>query len=293
MILYLNTLVIVLVTFFWSSAYWLGESNLWQVERLMSLDLAQPWVYRQLVPILVRGVAYLGVPLDVALVLVVTLSGVGFYLAVRKLALEFYDLSNWQEIGIVAGYSVSILLLGYNRLPYDLMTACLFALALLYMWTAESGKYLLVFTLSCLNRETTFLLILLYVAFLLFSRKSIIFWRIFKTAIVQIVIYGTITYALRVVFADNSGAGLWVEPWLNILRFVNNPYTTMLHISVASVVLWLVFRGEPDKPTFWLFSFALFAPVLTVMYLVCGQAFEVRVFWELAPLAIVLSLPKP
>ena len=281
--LYLNSLIVAVVSFFWSYIYYAGG--------LYPEDYTRPFVYRQLVPLLARGIEFLGVPAGVALVVVMTLSGVGFYLALRKLAQEFYHLSNKQELYLVAGVLGSMLVMGAYRKPYDLMTALLFTLAFRYMWRGRSREYFLVFVLSCVNRETTFLLILLYVVFSWLM--SVPFWQVFKMTVCQVMIFVLITYVLRIALAEAPGSGLWIEPAENIIRFTDQPYRFLLHLGGAFLVLWWVFREEPKKPTFWLVSFVVISPVLTLMYLVCGQAFELRAFWEISPLVIVLSIPKP
>ena len=111
---YLNFTLVAVVSFFWSYIYYSGG--------LYPEDYTRPFVYRQLVPLLARGIEFFGAPAGIALVVVMTVSGVGFYLALRKLAQEFYNLSDWQELYLVGGVLVSLMVMGAYRKPYDLMT---------------------------------------------------------------------------------------------------------------------------------------------------------------------------
>lgn len=292
---YINCVFVGIVSFLWASVYWLGDSNMWQVEKLVSLDLARPWVYRQLVSFLARAYMSVGIKADWALVLIVTLSGIGFYLALRELWFTLYRYDETEEIIPVMAVFVGTLLFGYNRLPYDLTTAFLFTLAFLYIFRADKVKYLVVFTLACLNRETAFLLILFYaVLSLIFfiGYKQLSYRYTLTMLLLQVYIYTLITYCLHLAFQYNAGSTLWVEPWQNLMRFANNLLLTLLHLSVTGVILWMVFRDWKYKSTYLKLAFWVIAPVMVLMYIVCGQNYEVRVFWEIYPVVGLLMIPK-
>lgn len=284
--LYMSSVIVAVVSFFWSYIYYAGG--------LYPEDYTRPFVYRQLVPLLARGIEFFGVPAGVALVAVMTVSGVGFYLALRKLTFQFYNLSNKQELYLVVGVLVSMLVMGAYRKPYDLMTACLFTLFFYYMRTEQNAKQLLVFALSCVNRETTVLLVLFYVVYLFYLRKYPqrgyeYIWMFMS----QIYLYVLITFAVRFILSDAPGSSLWVQPVENILKFANQPYRFLLHLYGTFALLWWMSRGWEQKPEYLRYAFGLFAPILLIAHLVVGTSFELRIFWELDPLVIILSLPKP
>jgi len=284
--LYLNSLIVAVVSFFWSYIYYSGG--------LYPEDYTRPFIYRQLVPLLARGIEFFGVSAGIALVVVMTVSGVGFYLALRKLAQEFYNLSDWQELYLVGGVLVSLMVMGAYRKPYDLMTALLFTLFFYYFWTDQKAKHLLVFAFSCVNRETTFLLVLFYVVYLFpmlkYKRSR---YEIVWMSLSQIYLYVLITFAVRFILSDSVGSSLWVQPVENILKFADQPYRFLLYLLGALGLMWWMSRGWEQKPEYLRYAFGLFAPILLVAHLIVGTAFELRIFWELAPLVIILSLPKP
>lgn len=277
--------MVAIVSFLWSYIYYSG--GLWEE------DYTRPFVYRQLVPLLARGIEFLGVPGNIALIVVMTISGVGFYVALHKLASEFYYMDNRQEILLLVYLLASMLILGIFRKHYDLMTACLFASYLYCFWTDKKPEQLLIFALSCLNRETAFLLVLFYGVYLFPMLQHKLRYEIVWMFISQVYLYVLITFALRFIFASTSGSDMWIEPIKNILKFVNQPYRSLLHLLGTLGVLWWMSRDWKQKPKYLRSAFSLLAPTLLVMYVVLGQAFEIRVFWELSPLVIILSLPKP
>jgi len=271
--------MVAIVSFLWSSIYYLNspylEGNI------------KPFVYRALVPMLARGLEFAGIPSSISLVLVMTLSGVGFYLALRKLARAFVELSDWQELGIMVGVIISMLVLGQWRTPYDLMTALLFTLAFYYIFEVRVWKYLVVFTLACINRETAFLLI--PISAIAWSIRYDRYQRIvLENSIYQVGIFVVTTLFIRSYYSDYPGLPLWIDPMGNLIQLTLHPYSVVLGILlVIGMGLWM-FRKP--QPAFLRLSFFILAPALLVMWVVCGQWSEPRVFWELAPVVILLMV---
>lgn len=287
--LYINSFLVGLVTFVWASTAWLG--NFTEVNRLVSLDQPKPWVYRQLVSTLARLLSQTGLRIDYALILVITLSGVLFYWSLRKLYFGFYSRTDKNELYVLGVVFVGLGLFGYSRTPYDLMTAFTFTLSLYYILSGQNLEYLVIFILACLNRETSVILILVYVVYWFYYSIKLagkVLWFIWKMTACQIYIYGLITYCLRVIFQYNDGLSVWIRPTQNLVSYVHHPYITLLHIVVFGFILWMVFRGWKYKPIAIRLAFMIMAPILFVMFLVCGYPFELRVFWETYPLVVML-----
>ena len=282
----LGTVIVSISTFAYAAIYWLGNQNLWQVELLTSLKLNKPWVYRQLVPILARSVAsVLSIRIDLALVLVVTIAGVGFYLALRRLAFLFYKQNDKVEILLILLVLLGLIIFGYDRMPYDLMTAWLFTLAIRYIFLCMDNELLIVFSLACLNRETAFLLIIFLGVLAIKSGTR------YLLTLQMVLIFVFVQLALRNVFYANAGQAGWIEPMQNLLRFANHPERTLLHGWITLGILLTACREWKLKPYFFRLAFWSMAPALMLMYIVFGQAFEVRVFWECYPILALLMLP--
>lgn len=250
-----------------------------QVGRYASLSLSKPWVYRQLVPILARLLGNL-VPLEIALVTIVTISGVSFYLALRSLILYINDTVS--ELKILLFFLAVILLLRNERLPYDMMTGFLWTLGLLFIVQQKNLAFMILFPFVCLNRiDTAPLLIVAY--WLRFPWK----WQeVTGCGIVFIVMY----LGLHTYFSDNPGSTAWIQPWWNVLRFWYSPWRTLLHLFVTVVIFLRILIRANHQSLYFQRLFIVLAPIFVILYLVAGQAFEVRVFMEIMPILVVLTI---
>jgi len=285
----LATIFIILMIFGWSSIYYLGYDNLSYARDFASLNLMKPFVYRQLPMVLARLLELIGVRIDLGIVLVMTSAGVGFYYALRELAFLFYKQNDKIEIAIIALVCIGLILFGDYRKPYDLFTAWLFTLAFLYLAQARYGEFVIVFALACLNRETAFLLIVFTAVIMVLrgTKEDTI-----RMLFIQSSIFGIIQIQLHFMFRDNAGSSALIEPIKNMAEFVVHPFITMLHLSILALVLWVACKDWIYKPRFLRLALITLSPPLMLMYLVFGQAFEVRVFWEVYPIIVVLSLPS-
>ena len=263
--LYINSLFVLIVEYVWSYSYY-GQG-------IDPETLTRPFVYRQLVPLLSSVV-----PLTV----VMAISGLGFYLALRKLYYHFYRQTDVTEVYLVIAVFVCLVVCANYRKPYDLMVAWLMTSGLYLILTKQFWKYLGVLALASLNKETAFLLIVFSVVIWLHEKG--LWWM---TAC-QVYVYGIITYCIRLAFSYAPGSGLWINPWKNILAHFQSP---ALLVVTLLVVAWLGFRIRnrwwvllPEMQTmFW-----VFVPFMLVAYIVCGQAYEFRSLWEIAPILILL-----
>lgn len=270
----------------WASVHFLGPDKLVMDEIITSANFHRPWVYRALIPILARALSFV-MPLDWAIVLLVTLSGVGFYHALRKLASVFYPITNRMELYLLGSVFAGLFLFwGYFTI-YDLATACLFTMGLYYIYQYDFHRFIFVFVLACLNKETAILLVLLW-----FIRLNGLKWRGFFHQLVYSYapawFYLLISMQIRLYFHDNPGSTLWLEPLQNLQRFTADPARTALHLAATLLILGFVFRGWNHKPLFLRLAFVVFAPLLFAAYIVMGQAYEVRIFWELYPVLVLL-----
>ena len=173
-----------------------------------------------------------------------------------------------------------MLLLGYARVHYDIPTVFFWTLALVFIVRQNHIAYMVLFPFICLNRvETIPLLIILY--WLRFPNK----WAYL---LYQGVIFILMWYGLHTYFAGNPGDAVWTEPWENVLRFWHSPWRTLVHFLVTVVILFRIVQRADFQPLYFQRVFIVLAPLFVVLYFVCGQAFETRVFWELWPIIATL-----
>lgn len=156
----LGSLMVTIVTFSYAAVSWFGTPNLWKDKLLMSLDMSRPWVYRALIPFLARAMEWVGARLDIAVVVLMMASGIGFYLALRELIFHYHPAAS--ELLVVLFVLAGLLLFQFDRMPYDLATAFLFTLTFVYMAKGQVRNYMLLFPVICLNKETAVLLIVVW-----------------------------------------------------------------------------------------------------------------------------------
>ena len=271
-----NVLFASIYLYIYAAAYWFGSANLAADEWLVSVHYAKPWVYRQLVPLLARGLMGLGMRVDVAITTVVILSGLAYFFALRSLLFNFRKTSEFVPLIL---FLSSIIMFQYRRMNYDMMTAFLCTLAFYYLFNDKPRSFLWLFPLMCLNRETA---ILFPVAFWLIRRDRL-------ALVVQVLIWGMIEYGLHNYFSDNIGSSVWIRPIQNLTIFLHYPLYTFLHLLLFGAIGWMITRNWKEQDKRVRVLFILFAPVFLMMYLFLGYAYEIRVLIEIYPLVVILS----
>lgn len=164
--------------------------------------------------------------------------------------------------------------------PYDLATGMFFSFALGLLARGKLLQYLAVFALANLNRETAFLLTMVFAAFFLFRLP----WRQYVLWILlQGLIFAVIRVGIMGLYAGSPGSDALVQPLKNLLLFVRMPWLSILHWAGFALVIWLCARRWQTTPRLLQVALAVMLPVQMVLYLVLGLAFEIRVFAEVYP----------
>jgi hypothetical protein len=169
---------------------------------------------------------------------------------------------------------------------YDIPTAVCFALGLALMARGRWQEYLWLFLVGCVNRETTVWLTLVFAVYF-FRRMS---WGVWVAGIaLQALIFVVIRVQLMLLFAGTPGVDFMARPLGNWEAFVRVPWLGALHWVLFTLIVWLCVRNWQRKPVFLRTAFAVLMPVSLVMYVILGNAFEVRVFAEVFPVAWVMA----
>lgn len=178
-------------------------------------------------------------------------------------------------------------LMGYRFAKiYDLPTVVTFALGLAFLARGKWQAYMWLFVLGCVNRETTALLTLVFAVYF-FRRMS---WGVWFSGIcLQGLIFVVIRIQLMWLFADKAGSAFWFQPRENLEAFLRVPWLGAVHWAVFALIIWLCVRNWQRKPVFLRTAFTVLMPVSLVLYVVLGNAFEVRVFAEVFPVAWALA----
>jgi hypothetical protein len=169
---------------------------------------------------------------------------------------------------------------------YDVPTALFFTLALALLQREKWSAYAWLFPFVCLNRETAILLTLLFgVYFFTRMDRRLYLWHLGY----QLVVYLVIRIALMSIFADVPGSPLYFRLAENLQLYANEPVATNMFLLFVVMVLCIVAARWRQAPGLMRTAFLLFAPILTLLYLIAGVSFEVRVFVELLPVVAIIG----
>ncbi len=214
--------------------------------------------------------------------LIMFLSLWGFSIAVRYLFILFYNTSSW------FADSVSVLaLLGlptmfqYTSFIYDFPLLLLYTLGLIFLYKQDWIKFLIIFLVGCINKETTILLTLVFFIYYKSGLKKELFN---KLLIAQFAIFILVKSLLYFVFKNNPGTFIEFHLIDHNLRLLTG-YDLTLAAAVLGLIL-LVFYKWNEKPNFLKTSLWMFIP-LVILTLFLGYLDELRDYYEVYPAVII------
>lgn len=249
---------------------------------------SKPYIVRVLAPLIARWFVALGARDDIAVILVIALSGIAFVFALRYLIQSLYQPKHLELI-VLLGLSIFVILFENYRKIYDLSTAFFFTLGLALMVRHRILAYLIVFALATLNRETTILMTGVFVVYFYNKMERTSF---LKTVLAQVLIFVVIQSAIRYLFSGVGGSNVWFAFEQNVIAYLDNPIRLIVDLGILALIGWTTLRQWNIKPVFLRASFLTLAPTLVVLYLVCGQAFEYRVFAEAFSATALMVIPR-
>jgi len=215
--------------------------------------------------------------------LIMFLSLWGFSIAVRYLFILFYNTSSW------FADSVSVLaLLGlptmfqYTSFIYDFPLLLLYTLGLIFLYKQDWIKFLIIFLVGCINKETTILLTLVFYIYYKSSLKKELFN---KLLVAQFAIFILVKSLLYFVFKNNPGTFIEFHLIDHNLRLLIG-YDLTLVAAVLGLIL-LVFYKWNEKPNFLKTSLWMFIPLI-ILTLFLGYLDELRDYYEVYPAVIIL-----
>ena len=213
-------------------------------------------------------------------VMVLYLILLGFSFALRYLLTGIYNVSSrYIDLMIL----VSLLLLPgafkYYSYLYDFATLLLFTLCLGLMIRKHWIRYLLVFILACLNKETAILLIMVFLIHF-FKRK--IGAKLYARLIyAQTFIYVLIRIVLGYIFKDNRGSILEFHLFQNLGKRLIVPLALGLIIYFGVSFRW------KEKPKLLKDGLWILVPLL-IMGFIFGFFDELRGYYESYPVIFCL-----
>ncbi len=240
----------------------------------------KPFVYRALVPWVSQIVHATGIPYTVIIPAVAMISAAAFVFFMALL-LEQYS-KPYPDIIALASLAVFVVLFADYAHIYDLPTAVLFTACLYYLTIDDKRSYLIAFTLACLNRETAFLLIAVYLVYTWQVKRE------FKMLAAQTAIFVAVQLGVRYLYRGMAGTNAWSMWQVNAQTYITHSLETLITLAALIILTALVLRNWQSKPRLLRVAFAIMFPALVLLSLFLGGAFEFRTFAEVYPVSGIL-----
>ncbi|MEJ2104373.1 MAG: hypothetical protein P8X47_07340 [Ignavibacteriaceae bacterium] len=215
------------------------------------------------------------------------LSLLGFVYVFRRLFDEIYSSAFWFKnlISIILLFAIPAMFQpNYSNYVYDFPDLFLFTSGLLLLHQRKWNYFLILFLVSCFNKETTILLTLIFaIHFYKDLEISKIYYHRFITF--QLIIFLTVKILLFILFRNNPGG--FVEFHLidrNYLLF--NGYSLITFVILLIIILSIFSRWN-EKPKFLKDSLGIAIPLI-ILTLLFGFFDEWRDYYEAFPIIILL-----
>jgi len=213
---------------------------------------------------------------------------IGFFFAFRYLFKTVYEapdkLLDLTSLVALLGLPV---MFKYTSFIYDFGTLFLFTLGLAMMARKKWISFLVVFTLACLNKETTILLTMLFVIYFYFMPVARLDKPTFmKILAAQIVMYLIARTMLNYFFYDNPGRFL-----LDVTDILAKHNLSMAPYSIEALVylfitLMILYKWD-EKPIFLKCGLWMLPPLVSLC-LFLGFLDELRDYYEAYPVVLLL-----
>jgi hypothetical protein len=223
----------------------------------------------------------------VFVVAIMAASLVGFAFALRDLfGVVFGARAGAASATALAALAAVPLFLGpFSRQIYDFTTLWLFTAALAAMARGRWGTFLVLFALATINKETSILLTLVFAIHSIraYPRSSVV-----SLLVAQLLMFLVIRGTLAYVFRDNPGGAVELH------LFDHNQYVLLHPLEMSKRPLVLAGAGVVGawrwrrKPPLLRDALVTLAPVLLLVGVTVGQLDEIRAYYEIYPVVVLL-----
>jgi hypothetical protein len=214
---------------------------------------------------------------------------VGFALALRALIRSIYPTyPTWvSDFAPVAAMVVTpLIFFRYVSFVYDPMTLVVFALCLWLIATRRLSIYLLVFPIAVLSRETA-LLLLAVLAVREWGRISS--GRLAALSLYHVVIFIGLRALIAHVFAGNPGTAAKFQVYVNLEVASQAGFYVKTFVPLLPLGFLVAHRWR-EKPVFLRRAFLVLGAPMVALCLLFGSLGEMRTYYELWPLAFLLTV---
>ena len=288
-----------------------------KLSRALEGTAERPYAYRELVPLLARGLAlffptalvesFSGAPYPIrktfaalsegryqreaaAVLLLILFSLLGFAYA-QRFFLRTLGLTDSRE-QLILPLLAQILILPFTIFfgyIYDIPQVLLMTLCLIFLLQRRWIAYFLALALASLNKETSVLIILVFIIYYWprLPRNSLI-----NLLLAQTVIYAAIRAVLLYVYRDNPGAPMLITLRTHYEQYLAYPPSILITLVFFAPLIFLMLRKWKRKHAFLQAGLAMFVALLGLFF-VAGMPVEFRVFLDALPIVAALIYIPP
>jgi hypothetical protein len=210
----------------------------------------------------------------------------GFGLSMRRLTTIFFPHKHYPEVLSLSSIAGLLLFSSYPLYVYDFTALFLFTLALSYMYEERWTSLLIVYSLTCLNKETGIVVPLLFA--LTYKERIRESGKYRALLCSYILIFTVIRSVLTIVYWDNPGSVIKNRVYPNILflrlypALMTSPLADSMILMLYVSALW----GYKVKPALLRESVWIPAILLALMFLF-GNLGEWRNLYEAYPILLL------
>lgn len=209
----------------------------------------------------------------------------------RALIARFYRYpAHVASLAPIIGLLSLTLLFRYLSYVYDPATLLLFSAGILALGVRDRGWFVVVLTLAALNKETSALLVPLYLLRYrgeLAPRRLVV--RVGGLSVLWLAVRAFAAYVVR------RNPGQTLEFHLidhNVQLFRVHPFSLAYSVLIFALAVWLVRREWESKPGFLRAGLLITFVPLFAAALFFGYVDELRGYYEAFPFAFLLSVPS-
>lgn len=213
----------------------------------------------------------------------------GFIIFMRKLIGMFYGFPDY--VANILSFVALLLtpLLGkYSSHVYDPPILLLFSASLLFVMKRNWLLYNIAFLLASLNKETSLLLIGIFIAseYKTMNNRTLIFH-----ILAQVSIWVIVKAAIMFIFKDNPGTVIWFPLFYHNLQLIYHLPSLLFVVGVFAVFYFLIKDRWAEKPL--ILKRGLFITLIPIFILSIffGYFDELRIYFEVYIFAFLLSVP--
>lgn len=213
----------------------------------------------------------------------------GLAFVLRSAIALFYDFPRFvADVAPILGLVVLPAFFRYINYVYDPVTLLLTAAAIVTVYRRLHWSYYCLFVIATLNKETSILLIGLFILreLKLLSKPLLVMHVLF-----QLVLWTSARIFYHTMFAANPGSTVEFHLFDHNLNLLFRP-GPMVYLCVASaIVLTLVLHQWGKKPKFLRSGLVVTVTPILVLAVFFSYLDELRIYYEAYPFLFLLSLP--